>query len=311
MADDGHHEFLLAPPASRGGVCCVGNFDGVHLGHAALAAAARDVAAAVGGPAVAVTFECHPAALLAPERTPPILTTLADRADLLRHAGMDAVAVLRTSRRLLDLDPAAFFRRVIVEGLAARGVVEGFNFRFGRDRAGDNATLRSLCDGAGLAFREVAPAERDGAPVSSSRVRDALAAGDAAAAAALLGRPYRIRGTVSTGAKRGRTIGFPTANLIDVPTLLPADGVYAMRAAVNGTTYAAAANVGPNPTFGESARKVEIHLIDFAGDLYGRPLAADFVARLRPTVKFANVGELVGRMQADVAEARRIAGGGS
>jgi riboflavin kinase/FMN adenylyltransferase len=150
----------------------------------------------------------------------------------------------------------------------------------------------------------VSPLTVGGEPVSSSRVRAALVAGDVNGAAELLGRPYRIDGTVVTGAKRGRTLGFPTANLDGVETLLPKEGVYAVRAAVGEATYPAAANVGPNPTFGEDARKIEVHLIGFGGDIYGQPMGVEFVARLRDTRPFAGVSELSDQLQRDVEAAR-------
>src|SRR5439155_18958001 len=176
---------------------------------------------------------------------------------------------------------------------------------FGRGRAGTNDTLRTLCAAAGISFTEVPPVTHGGEPVSSSRVRAAIVSGDVARAAELLARPYRIAGTVVTGAKRGRTIGFPTANLGDVPTVLPGNGVYAVRAFVDGVQYPAAANVGPNPTFGEDARKVEVHLIGFAGDLCGRPLAVEFVSKLRDTRPFGGPAELVEQLRRDVAAAER------
>jgi riboflavin kinase/FMN adenylyltransferase len=156
-----------------------------------------------------------------------------------------------------------------------------------------------------VAFEEVPPLVVAGEPVSSSRVRAALDAGDVTTAGELLGRPYTIAGTVVTGAKRGRTIGFPTANLDGVETLLPKEGVYAVRAVVDGVGHPAAANVGPNPTFGEAARKIEVHLLDFAGDLYGKPLAVEFVARLRDTRPFDGPGALVEQLKRDVAAARQ------
>src|SRR5262249_40647367 len=160
--------------------------------------------------------------------------------------------------------PEAFFEDVLVRQLGAKAVVEGHDFRFGRGRAGTNDTLRNLCVASGLAFEEVPQLHYQGEPVSSSRVRAAIVSGDVPLAAELLARPYRIAGTVITGAKRGRTIGFPTANLGNVPTVLPGNGVYAVRANVDGKMWPGAANVGPNPTFGEDARKVEVHLIGFA-----------------------------------------------
>jgi riboflavin kinase/FMN adenylyltransferase len=295
------------PPGElTGGAVTVGNFDGVHRGHQQLIAAAKRWGEQVQGPIVAVTFDPPPLHLLNPQAAKPPLATPAEKAELLRAAGADHVVVLRTDAGLLSLSPDAFFEDVIVGLFRARAVVEGYNFRFGRGRAGDTAQLRELCATAGIAFEEVPPQIIDGEPVSSSRVRAALLAGDVAEAAKLLGRPYRIAGTVVTGAKRGRTIGFPTANLGDVPTLVPKEGVYAVRAIVNETTYPAAANIGPNPTFGEDARKIEIHLIGFAGDLYGQPLAVEFVTRLRDTRPFSGVQELSEQLQRDVEEATQV-----
>ncbi len=294
------------PPEVRGGAVTVGNFDGVHRGHRDLVTAVRAWADAHGEPAVAVTFDPPPVALLAPGRSPPPLSTLADRAALLTAAGADHVVVLRTDAALLDLGPEAFFDRIIVGMLDARAVAEGYNFRFGRGRAGDTALLSSLCAQAGVTFAEVPPHTAGGEPVSSSRVRAALAAGDVAGAADLLGRPYTIAGTVVGGARRGRTIGFPTANLDGVATLLPLEGVYAGRAFFDGLARPAAVNLGPNPTFGEAARKLEVHLLDFAGDLYGREMRLQFVARLRPIRPFASPADLVAQMTHDVAAVRAI-----
>jgi riboflavin kinase/FMN adenylyltransferase len=299
-----------APAEARGGAVTVGNFDGVHLGHRALVAAARRHADRLGGPAVAVTFDPPPHVVLHPDPGPPRppLTTLADRADLLHAAGADHVVIVRTVPALLALSPEAFFEDVLVRQLGARAVVEGYDFRFGRGRAGTNDTLRELCAAAKMTFEEVGPVRHRDEPVSSSRVRAAIVGGDVARAADLLGRPYRVAGTVVTGAKRGRTIGFPTANLGGVPTVLPGNGVYAVRAAVGVAAWPAAANVGPNPTFGEHARKVEVHLIGFSGDVYGEPLAVEFVARLRDTRPFAGVDELVGQLNQDIEHAKRVLG---
>lgn len=298
----------FAPPEVAGGVVTIGNFDGVHLGHQALIAAARKLANQLGGPAVAVTFDPPPHQVLHPDSLPlrPPLTTLPDRADLLHQTGADHVVVLRTSPALLALSPEAFFEDVIARQLGAKGVVEGYDFRFGRARTGSNDTLRTLCTAARLSFEEVPPVLHNGEPVSSSRVRAAIVGGDVARAAELLARPYRITGTVVTGAKRGRTIGFPTANLADVPMVLPGNGVYAVRATVDGTIWPAAANVGPNPTFDDDARKVEVHLLGFSGDVYGRPMAVEFVARLRDTRPFGSVNDLIEQLKHDVERAWRV-----
>ncbi|MFO0797444.1 MAG: riboflavin biosynthesis protein RibF [Gemmataceae bacterium] len=300
-----------APPGFAGGAVTVGNFDGVHRGHQALVAAAARGATRLGGPAVAVTFDPPPYSVLVPDAPPRRpLTTTADRAELLRAAGADRVVVYRPDRELLALPPAAFVRDVLLRQFGAKAVVEGYDFRFGRGRAGDTTLLRDLCVAAGVGFEEVPPLTDADGPVSSSRVRAALLTGNVGAAAALLGRPYRVTGVVVGGARRGRTIGFPTANLGDVPTLLPGNGVFAVRAVVNGVAWPAAANVGPNPTFGDDARKVEVHLIGFTGDLYGSALPVEFVAKLRDTRPFAGAAELVAQLTRDVADARAVLGGG-
>lgn len=298
---------MLHPPAEFvGGAVTVGNFDGVHVGHRELVSVANRWAARVGGKTVAVTFDPPPVALLNPAAMKLPLSTLGDRIEWLTNAGADHVLVLKTDAGLLSLSPEAFFEDVLVGLLESRAIIEGYNFRFGRARTGDTNTLHTLCTQANIAFEEVPPKIVAGETVSSSRVRSALVAGDVALASELLGRSYSIRGNVITGAKRGRTIGFPTANLAHIETLLPKDGVYAVRVLFNGKQYTAAANIGPNPTFGESAQKVEIHVIGFTGDLYDTTMTVDFMARLRDTRPFANVGELVEQLKQDVARAKSM-----
>ena len=230
------------------------------------------------------------------------------RAELLQHCGADEVVVLPTSPAFLQLSATEFFEQVVRERLAARVVVEGYNFRFGRNREGTNDTLRELCAAADIGFVMVAPYTLDGQPVSSSRVRDALVRGQVDGAALLLGRPYHLSGTVIKGQRRGQTLGFPTANLEHIATLIPADGVYAVHAHHAAARYAGAANVGPNLTFGEQARKVEVHLIGYAGgDLYGQSLRIDFLERLRDTRRFGSAAELTQQLHSDVSAAARIA----
>jgi riboflavin kinase/FMN adenylyltransferase len=295
-----------APCEFAGGAVTVGNFDGVHLGHRALIAAARQQADALGGPAIAVTFDPPPHQLLFPGPIRPPLTTLPERAGLLHEAGADHVAILRTSPALLALSPEAFFEDVLVRQLGAKAIVEGHDFRFGRNRVGNNATLQKLCSSTELVFEEIPQLMWGGEPVSSSRVRASILEGSVGLAKDLLARPHRVTGTVITGAKRGRTIGFPTANLGDVTTVLPGNGVYAARALMDGQKQPAAANIGPNPTFGEEAQKIEIHIIDFSGDLYGKTITVEFIARLRDTRPFAGVNELVEQLKKDVEEVRRV-----
>jgi riboflavin kinase/FMN adenylyltransferase len=201
------------PVVCRAGAVAIGNFDGVHRGHVALIAELCCQARAVNGPAVVLTFDSHPLQLLRPAQFMPVLTTLADRVDCLHAGGADHVVVLRTTHELLQLRATEFFDRIIRERLAARALVEGFNFGFGRDREGNVDTLKALCVQHGLVLSVVSPLLADVIPISSSRVRAALLKGDMQDAAALLGRPYRLRGMVGTGQRRGQGLGFPTANL--------------------------------------------------------------------------------------------------
>jgi len=298
------------PPAScRGGAVSFGNFDGVHQGHGALFRELIRFARALQVPAVAVTFDPHPLQLLRPEQFQPVLTTVTDRADLIQALGVDHVLILQTTPELLQLSAEEFFDQVVRSRLDARALVEGVNFGFGRQRQGTIDTLRNLCLQHGVALTVVPPfMTEEGTVVSSSRVRAALVRGDVQAATKLLGRPYRLRGLVGQGQKRGRTIGFPTANLQRIETLIPGNGVYAVRAWHDHVGWPAAANIGPNPTFGESAHKVEVHLIGFQGDLIGQALAVDFVDRLRETRTFSGVEALTEQLKKDVDAARRIVG---
>jgi riboflavin kinase/FMN adenylyltransferase len=300
-----------APAGFRNGALAIGNFDGVHLGHQALLAELRKQARLIDGPAVAVTFEPHPLRILKPQSYQPALTTMAERTRWIERYGADHVVVLATSKDLLSLAPDKFFHSLIEEGLAARTLVEGFNFRFGRDRLGTIESLGWLCRQSGKTLTVVGPVQRDGANVASSRVRRALLEGDVKVASELLGRPYRLQGTVVPGQERGRGLGFPTANLGSIETLLPADGVYAVRVEHADFRGPGAVNIGANPTFGETARKVEVHLIGYSGDLQGQPLVMEFIERLRDTRAFTGPEALKRQLQLDVARAKEIAGDGA
>ncbi len=286
----------------------IGNFDGVHRGHVALLEALRRQADAVHGPAVVLTFDPHPLQLLRPDSYPIPLTTTAERGRLIEAHGVDHVVLLRTVHDLLRLTAEEFFKQVVRGHFDARVLVEGDNFCFGRGRRGNVETLAELCRRDGLTLVVVPPVQLDGEPVSSSRVRAALQRGAIREATACLGRPYRLSGIVGTGQRRGATLGFPTANMERMETLIPADGVYAVRAEHDGRAWPGAANIGPNPTFGENARKAEVHLIGFQGDLYGRELSVDFIDRLRDTRPFGNVNELIAQLHADIERAREVAG---
>jgi riboflavin kinase/FMN adenylyltransferase len=297
------------PDALRGGAVAIGNFDGVHLGHAAIARRLVEAARAAGGPAVVFTFDPHPVRILRPEAAPPPLTWTDRKAELLGQLAVDAVIAYPTDTALLELSAEEFFQRIVVDRLRAKEIVEGTSFYFGRGRAGTVDVLRRLSGAAGIGLDVVEPVMIGGQPVSSSRVRKLLAEGLVDEARGLLAQPYRVRGMVRHGAGRGAKLGFPTANVDAIGTLLPGPGVYAGRAVASGSLWPAAINIGPNPTFGEQAMKVEVHLIGFDGSLYGEPLEVDFLSRLRDIQRFDDVPALLAQIQSDVAEARRRVAG--
>ncbi len=243
--------------------------------------------------AVILTFDPHPARLLHPQQAPTPLSWTAHKARLLHDLGVDAVVAYPTNRDLLDLTAREFFDRIILVQLRARGMVEGQNFFFGRDRGGSVEVLGQFCQAAGIPLEVVEPAEIDGQPVSSSRVRSLISAGQVAEAARLLARPHRIRGTVIHGQGRGNSLGYPTANVGQIDTLLPGEGIYAGRAWIDGRSYATAMSLGSNPTFDESEQKVEAFLLDYQGDLYGLPIEIDFLARLRDIKRFESPDQLI------------------
>lgn len=284
----------------RGGYASIGNFDGVHRGHQAMLNVLISRARSDNVPAVAVTFDPHPIALLKPEAAPPALTTIDHRAELLKRYGVDVTIALPTDRSFLSLTAEEFFDSIVRAKLQAKGLVEGPNFFFGRNRSGNITVLRSLCAAHGLSFDVAPPVTVDEQLVSSSVIRSLLETGDVAHAVRLLGHHYRLSGTVGHGAERGRTLGFPTANLIEVGTLVPANGVYAGWATVDHVRHPAAIHIGPNPTFAEAGKKIEIHLLDFQGDLYDRTLSVDFVDRVRDVQKFASVEELLAQLNRDM-----------
>ncbi len=295
------------PASVRGGYFTIGNFDGVHRGHQHLIARLRTKADMAGVPAVAITFDPHPVALLRPEKVPVPLVWLEREIQLLKRAGATQVGVFQTGPWLLELSASEFFDQVVRKQLGAKGLVEGPNFAFGRDRQGDVNILSRWCRDAGIDFEAVEPTVVDDRLVSSSRIRLALNEGKASEAATLLGRPHRIRGIVGHGAARGRTIGFPTANLDQIDTLIPLEGVYAAIARIEGDRrpWPVACNIGPNPTFGEQTRKVEAHLIGYEGDLYGHRIELDFLDRIRGTRRFDGLEELLNQIRLDVEQAEQ------
>lgn len=284
-----------------------GNLDGVHRGHRALLAAARQRAIRGDLRVTAMFFDPHPMEVLLPERAPVRLTMPERRRALLRGAGADAVVAQRFDEAFAKLSPEDFARRVLAEAQGARGVVIGPDFRFGHRRAGDLAALRTLGAELGFDVTVVEPVRHAGGVVSSSRVREHVAEGDVEGAAELLLRVHEVEGTVVRGDERGRAIGFPTANLAPDPVLLPGDGVYAVVArdldAPAAPRLGGVANLGTRPTFA-AGRAVEVHLFDFQGDLYGHRLRVGFVSRIRGERRFDGVEALKARIARDADAAR-------
>jgi riboflavin kinase/FMN adenylyltransferase len=287
----------------------VGNFDGVHRGHQALVALAVRDARAAGGASVVLTFDPHPSRVLSPDRAPASLMTLDQKAEILSGLGVDRLAVLPFTVELSRREPEDFAREVLQRALGARVVVVGSSFRFGRDRAGDLATLRRLGDELGFRVHGLRPVIARGGPISSTRIREALSRGAVDAARDFLGRRFFVEGVVVKGEGRGRLIGIPTANLQVLNEMVPGGGVYACWCRVRGADTPprpAAVNIGRRPTFGGGLTTVEAHLLDFGGDLYGRTLRLEFQERLREERAFPGAEALVAQIRSDLGEARRV-----
>lgn len=301
-------EEVDAAPAT-GRVVAIGVFDGVHRGHQRILGRAVAEAKATGARSTAVTFYPHPEAVLRPRSAPRMLTSLDRKAALLEALGLDEVVVVRFDEDFARLSPESFCRAVLSAHLGARVVFVGDNFRFGYHGAGTAADLAEYGSTHGFEVRAISLVEEDGETISSTRIREALRAGNVKEAARLLGRPHRVQGTVSSGAGRGRGLDAPTANLpVERDMALPRSGVYATLSTVDGTDlHPSVTSVGTNPTF-ESGRRIRIEtlLLDYSGDLYGRHLAVDFVDRIRGQRAFPDADSLAGQIKKDIEAARRV-----
>ena len=294
------------PETARHGAVAIGNFDGVHRGHLEIIRRLIERAQSVNGPAIVFTFDPHPVRLLRPEQCPPPLTWTERKAQLLAKHGVNKIVAYPTDEHLLQMSAQDFFESIVCDLLQAKAMVEGPNFYFGRNREGNVELLTELTSQAGMSLDVVPPLEIGGDLVSSSRMRQPIAFGEVGSARELLSAPYRIRGMVTHGAGRGMKLGFPTANLEAIDTLLPRIGVYAGRAWLNTICYPAAIHIGPNPTFHDAALKVEIHLLDFEETLYGQPLEVEFLAHIREISSFDNEDALVAQLKHDVKRTREI-----
>lgn len=287
-------------------VVSIGNFDGVHIGHQAIL---RDVVREARdrqGTAIVLTFHPHPLSVLRPEHRLPLICSLREKLLLFSAFGIQKVLLQRFTLTFAQLSPEEFVRSYLVQTIGAEKVVVGHNVSFGRNRAGTADTLRQLAPTYGFAAEIVGPIKTDDQEVSSTTVRTLLSAGDMPAVTRFLGRRYTVSGRVIRGFQRGRTIGFPTANLPPRADLLLPNGVYAVRVDIDKQEVPGVANIGLNPTFGVNKRTLEVHLFNFSGDLYGRRLSVGFVERLRGEQKFPSVEELVKQIQKDADRARAI-----
>ena len=300
---------LDIPAHSRGAIISIGNFDGVHEGHKNLITQMKTLGKTIfhsPAPIVAITFYPHPLLILKPGINLSFLSTLEQKKKLLQAAGADFVAVLKTDDGLLELQAEEFFEKIIFETFKAQGIVEGPDFHFGKNRTGNIDLLKELCITRNILGTIATPFMVDNEVVSSSRVRKAIQTGDMLQAKKLLGRTYSIEGKVVSGAKRGRTIGFPTANLENIQTLLPMNGVYAALCNIGNKTFATAVNIGPNPTFSELSQKVEAHLLDFEGDLYDHTIEINFLEKIRNVKTFVDKNALVQQLTLDIQQTRHL-----
>ncbi len=294
------------PIEACGFAVAIGNFDGVHRGHAALLRRLNRLKKRQGCLAQVMTFAPSPTTILRPDLVIEPLTTLDQRLNYIKKYGIDSTLVLKTSVALLEMSAVDFWKELLCRQLQIQGMVEGRNFCFGKDRQGTVEHLRRWTAEEHIPLEVVDDVYRRGVRISSSEVRHVIKRGEVNLARLALGRCYSITGRVVHGEHRGRSIGFPTCNLAEITTLIPKDGVYAARALANDVWHAAAVNIGTNPTFGVDTRKVESHLLDFQGDLYGKPITLEFVARLRDTCKFAGIVELQKQLRLDIELARGI-----
>ncbi|NLH48882.1 MAG: bifunctional riboflavin kinase/FAD synthetase [Myxococcales bacterium] len=296
----------LAPGALGPTLLTIGNFDGVHRGHQYILAQLRAAADKQHLPAVALTFEPHPIKVLYPQKNLEMIMPFAERARLFDRYGIDVLLTVRFTPELAQTPADEWVRAVLVELLTVKMLYIGYDFSFGRGRDGDALHLKRLGQKYGFLVHQLPPEEEDGKPISSSRIRRLVAAGEVQKVEKLLGRPFHLRGEIVPGDGRGRGLGFPTANLRTEWELLPHIGVYAAVAVVDGVPHPAAVNIGKNPTFNLEELRIEAYLLDFSGDLHGKEMALYFVNRLRDEIKFDSAAQLVEEMEKDIIKTRRL-----
>jgi len=298
--DDPRPSWLVHP------VIALGNFDGLHRGHLKIIERVKRGAAEHGGTPMAMTFDPHPPRIVRPDKAPPLLMTKAQRIEALHRAGVHCVAVVRFTKELSQWDADTFVRKVLVDWLRVSEVWVGANFLFGHERSGTFSVLRGLGLSYGFRADKIDPVRYKDFVVSSTRIRRLVSEARMDEAAALLGRAYYVDGTIVEGRRRGRELGFPTANLETQNELVPPNGVYATIMTIDGVVHGSVTNIGLRPTFGEATPTIETHVLDYSGDLYGHTVRLAFVQRLRDERRFDDVDALRAQIDADKRRAERL-----
>ena len=287
-------------------IVTIGNFDGVHRGHAEIFSHLKQKSTVLQIPSVVVTFEPHPLKILAPESAPAMITTFAQKASLIEEQGIDYVIAVPFSTEFSQLSAHDFVCNVLCHSFGMKHIIIGHDYAFGKGREGNYATLETLGALHGFTVEDLPPIGEEGTIFSSSRARSVITDGDVETAAHILGRYYQISGKVVHGREIGKSLGFPTANIATANELLPADGVYAVMTEIDGQCVKGACNIGCNPTFGPSDRTVEVFLLDYSGHIYDHGISIHFVQRLRSTRRFPDIEALKSAISQDVARTRDI-----
>ena len=290
-------------------VITLGNFDGIHLGHQELIRMVIRRARETGGTSLVVTFRPHPLKILAPEKCPPLISIYEEKIRLIEALGVDALVKIPFTMDFAAMSPEAFVKDILCDLLGAKEIFVGFNYRFGKGRAGNIEMLRELGTRHGFTVREVEQVSLRGEVISSTAIRQLLKDGEVEHAARLLGRVYAVTGIVVKGDGRGRGLGFPTANIAAKHAIIPSDGVYAVQLHVRDHFYDGIANIGLRPTFNKKTRTIEVHVFDFDEDLYGEDISLYFIRKIREEKKFRGPDELIRQITKDIAAAREILAG--
>ena len=286
-------------------VIALGNFDGVHLGHQEILKRVVEKAKKKGGTGIVVTFEPHPLKILSPEKCPPLIISFRDKAELLEQVGIDILICLHFDREFSELSPSEFVNKIIIEGIGAKEVLVGYDFAFGKKRGGDTNTLKKLGERLGFNVNIVEPISVENKIVSSTLIRNLIKEGNVREAAVYLGRHYSIRGRIVGGDKRGKKLGFPTANIHPHHELIPKDGVYIGEVRLHDNkNYKSLINVGTRPTFGEHDLNIEAFILDFDKDIYGEFLKVAFLERIRDEIRFETSELLIKQMNKDLQDAK-------